>query len=186
MYERFSDSARLVMQRANEEAQLLNHEYIGTEHVLLAIVEDENCVAANVLRHLEIDVRSVPREIEKLVKNGPDVLPKRRRPETPSAKKVIEYSMEEARKMEHRYVGTEHIVLGLLREQHGIAAHVLTQLGVSLDAARQQILQTVGRAGSTLEGMALAPQAGGGRLVLAGLFALLAVLAALSYWLLYH
>jgi ATP-dependent Clp protease ATP-binding subunit ClpC len=158
---------------------------IVTEHVLLAIVEDENCVATDVLKHLDVDMQSVPDEIDKLVKDGSNVLPKRRRQQTRGAKRVIEYAMEEARDMEYHYVGTEHILLGLLREQQGVAAQVLMHLGVSSDATRKQVLQVVGRGGNTVEGMALAPQASGGRHVMAGVFALLAVLATIWYWLLH-
>jgi ATP-dependent Clp protease ATP-binding subunit ClpC len=183
MYERFSDSARLAMHRANEKA-LAVHCQIGTEHVLLAIVEDGNCVATSVLKHLDVDTQVVRGEIELAAKSRPSPPQKGRQRMTYGAKRVIEYAMEEARNMGHRYVGTEHILLGLLRDQQSIAAQVLMRSAVSPNAARQQILQVVGHGGSTVEGMALAPRASGGRFV-AGLFALLTGLAVIWYWLIH-
>jgi ATP-dependent Clp protease ATP-binding subunit ClpC len=179
MYERFSDSARLAIRRAYEKA-LAGHCQLGTEHVLLAVVEDENCVATNVLKHLDVEVQGVRGEIERVVKNRPSPLPKRWRRKAHGANQVIEYAMEEARAMGHHYIGTEHILLGLLRDQQGVAAQVLRHAAISPDAARQQILQVIGRGGSTVEGMTLAPQASGGR-VIAVIFALLTVLATIWY-----
>ncbi|HEY4311725.1 MAG TPA: Clp protease N-terminal domain-containing protein [Pirellulales bacterium] len=185
MYERFSDSARRAMQRANEKALAVRGQ-IGTEHVLLAIIEDGNCVATSVLKHLDVDMQVVRGEIERVAKSRPSPPPKGRRREVYSAKRVVEYAMEEARDMGHRYVGTEHILLGLLLDQQGIAAQALMHSAVSADAARQQILQVIGRGGSTVEGMALAPRASGGRPVMAGVFALLTGLAIIWYWLLHN
>ena len=124
MYERFTDRARKVMQLANQEAQRFNHEYIGTEHVLLGLIKEGSGVAANVLKNLDVDLRKIRLEVEKLVQSGPDMVTMGKLPQTPRAKKVIEYSMEEARNLNHNYVGTEHILLGLLREQEGVAAQV--------------------------------------------------------------
>ena len=121
MYERFTDRARKVMQLANQEAQRFNHEYIGTEHILLGLVKEGSGVAANVLKNLDIDLRKVRLEVEKLVKSGPDMVTMGKLPQTPRAKKVIEYAIEEARNLNHNYVGTEHLLLGLLREQDGWA-----------------------------------------------------------------
>jgi hypothetical protein len=119
MYERFTDRARKVMQLANQEAQRFNHEYIGTEHILLGLVKEGSGVAANVLKNLDVDLRKIRLEVEKLVQSGPEMVTMGKLPQTPRAKKVIEYSMEEARNLNHNYVGTEHILLGLLREQEG-------------------------------------------------------------------
>ena len=115
MYERFTDRARKVMQLANQEAQRFNHEYIGTEHVLLGLVKEGSGVAANVLKNLDVDLRKIRLEVEKIVQHGPGgdyghVMGKL--PHTPRAKKVIEYSIEEARNLNHNYVGTEHLLLG--------------------------------------------------------------------------
>src|SRR5438309_7271076 len=161
MYERFTDRARKVMQLANQEAQRFNHEYIGTEHVLLGLIKEGSGVAANVLKNLDIDLRKIRLEVEKLVQSGPDMVTMGKLPQTPRAKKVIEYSMEEARNLNHNYVGTEHILLGLLREQEGVAAQVLMNLGLKLEDVRKEILNLVadGTEFSKSDGPgALAPQ----------------------------
>ncbi|MDR0337985.1 MAG: ATP-dependent Clp protease ATP-binding subunit [Planctomycetaceae bacterium] len=143
-YERFTDRARKVMQLANQEAQRFNHEYIGTEHLLLGLIKEGSGVAANVLKNLDIDLRKIRHEVEKLVRSGPDLVTMGRLPQTPRAKKVIEYSMEEARNLNHNYVGTEHLLLGLLREQEGVAAQVLMNLGLRLDEVRREVLNLLG------------------------------------------
>ena len=144
MYERFTDRARKVMQLANQEAQRFNHEYIGTEHVLLGLIKEGSGVAANVLKNLDVDLRKIRLEVEKLVQSGPDMVTMGKLPQTPRAKKVIEYSMEEARNLNHNYVGTEHILLGLLREQEGVAAQVLMNLGLKLEDVREEVLNLLG------------------------------------------
>jgi ATP-dependent Clp protease ATP-binding subunit ClpC len=144
MYERFTDRARKVMQLANQEAQRFNHEYIGTEHILLGLIKEGSGVAANVLKNLDVDLRKIRLEVEKLVQSGPDMVTMGRLPQTPRAKKVIEYSMEEARNLNHNYVGTEHILLGLLREQEGVAAQVLMNLGLKLEEVREEVLNLLG------------------------------------------
>jgi ATP-dependent Clp protease ATP-binding subunit ClpC len=144
MYERFTDRARKVMQLANQEAQRFNHEYIGTEHVLLGLIKEGSGVAANVLKNLDVDLRKIRLEVEKLVQSGPDMVTMGKLPQTPRAKKVIEYSMEEARNLGHNYVGTEHILLGLLREQEGVAAQVLMNLGLKLEEVREEVLNLLG------------------------------------------
>jgi ATP-dependent Clp protease ATP-binding subunit ClpC len=144
MYERFTDRARKVMQLANQEAQRFNHEYIGTEHILLGLVKEGSGVAANVLKNLEIDLRKIRLEVEKIVQSGPDMVTMGKLPQTPRAKKVIEYSIEEARNLNHNYVGTEHLLLGLLREQEGVAAQVLMNLGLKLEDVREEVLNLLG------------------------------------------
>ena len=144
MYERFTDRARKVMQLANQEAQRFNHEYIGTEHILLGLVKEGSGVAANVLKNLDVDLRKIRNEVEKIVQPGPDIVTMGKLPQTPRAKKVIEYSMEEARNLNHNYVGTEHILLGLLREQEGVAAQVLMNLGLKLEDVREEVLNLLG------------------------------------------
>src|SRR5690242_4564922 len=144
MYERFTDRARKVMQLANQEAQRFNHEYIGTEHVLLGLIKEGSGVAANVLKNLDIDLRKIRLEVEKLVQSGPDMVTMGKLPQTPRAKKVIEYSIEEARNLNHNYVGTEHLLLGLLREQEGVAAQVLMNLGLKLEDVREEVLNLLG------------------------------------------
>src|SRR6188472_2296847 len=144
MYERFTDRARKVMQLANQEAQRFNHEYIGTEHVLLGLIKEGSGVAANVLKNLDVDLRKIRLEVEKLVQSGPDMVTMGKLPQTPRAKKVIEYSMEEARNLNHNYVGTEHLLLGLLREQEGVAAQVLMNLNLKLEEVREEVLNLLG------------------------------------------
>ena len=165
MYERFTDRARKVMQLANQEAQRFNHEYIGTEHVLLGLIKEGSGVAANVLKNLDVDLRKIRLEVEKLVQSGPDMVTMGKLPQTPRAKKVIEYSMEEARNLNHNYVGTEHILLGLLREQEGVAAQVLMNLGLKLEDVREEVLNLLGHGmdeGSDRSGMGGRQMAGGG------------------------
>ncbi|XZE54460.1 ATP-dependent Clp protease ATP-binding subunit [Planctomycetaceae bacterium SH139] len=157
MYERFTDRARKVMQLANQEAQRFNHEYIGTEHILLGLVKEGSGVAANVLKNLDVDLRKIRLEVEKLVQSGPEMVTVGKLPQTPRAKKVIEYSMEEARNLNHNYVGTEHILLGLLREQEGVAAQVLMNLGLKLEDVREEVLNLLGHG---LEGAEVSERGG--------------------------
>ncbi|NUQ67893.1 MAG: ATP-dependent Clp protease ATP-binding subunit [Phycisphaerales bacterium] len=144
MFERFTDRARKVMALANQEAQRLNHEYIGTEHILLGLVKEGSGVGANVLKNLDVDLRKVRLEVEKLVKAGPEMVTMGKLPQTPRAKKVIEYAIEEARNLNHNYVGTEHLLLGLLREHDGVAAQVLMNLGLKLEEVREEVLNLLG------------------------------------------
>ncbi|HUN82340.1 MAG TPA: ATP-dependent Clp protease ATP-binding subunit, partial [Phycisphaerae bacterium] len=154
MFERFTDRARKVMALANQEAQRFNHEYIGTEHILLGLVKEGSGVGANVLKNLEVDLRKVRLEVEKLVKSGPDMVTMGKLPQTPRAKKVIEYAIEEARNLNHNYVGTEHLLLGLLREQDGVAAQVLMNLGIKLEEVREEVLNLLGAGAESEEAAA--------------------------------
>ena len=156
MFERFTDRARKVMALANQEAQRFNHEYIGTEHILLGLVKEGSGVGANVLKNLDVDLRKVRLEVEKLVKSGPDMVTMGKLPQTPRAKKVIEYAIEEARSLNHNYVGTEHLLLGLLRENDGVAAQVLMNLGLKLEDVREEVLNLLG-AGMDTESMGSSP-----------------------------
>ena len=144
MYERFTDRARKVMQLANQEAQRFNHEYIGTEHILLGLVKEGSGVAADVLKKLDIDLHKIRQEVEKLVTASLEVGTPGRLPQTPRAKKVIEYTLEEARNLSLDHVGTEHLLLGLLREQEGVAAQVLMNLGLRLEDVREEVLNLLG------------------------------------------
>jgi ATP-dependent Clp protease ATP-binding subunit ClpC len=163
MFERFTDRARKVMALANQEAQRFNHEYIGTEHILLGLVKEGSGVGATVLKNLEVDIKKLRLEVEKLVKSGPDMVTMGKLPQTPRAKKVIEYAIEEARSLNHNYVGTEHILLGLLRESEGIAAQVLMNLGLKLEDVRQEVLNLLGAGvddGPAALGMKMTPTSG--------------------------
>ena len=162
MFERFTDRARKVMALANQEAQRLNHEYIGTEHILLGLVKEGSGVGANVLRNLDVDLRRVRLEVEKLVKAGPEMVTMGKLPQTPRAKKVIEYAIEEARNLNHNYVGTEHLLLGLLREHDGVAAQVLINLGLKLEDVREEVLNLLGAGGEQSEAGSSSAGGGGG------------------------
>lgn len=144
MYERFTGRARKVLQLAIEEAHRFNHEYIGTEHILLGLVKEGSGVAANVLKNLDIDLRKLRLEVEKIVQCGPDMFTLGKLPQTPRAKKVIEFSIEEARNLNHNFVGTEHLLLGLIREGEGVAAQVLLNLRLNLHDVREEVLNLLG------------------------------------------
>src|SRR5207249_4744170 len=144
----FTDRVRKVLQMAREEAARLHHEYVGTEHILLGLIREGEGVAAAVLTNLNVDLEEIQQKIEETVKKGkaaaapgPDL------PYTSRAKKVLELAMTEARELNHSYVGTEHLLLGLLREEKGIAAQVLADAGVTLEQSRAE---TVGLLGSEL------------------------------------
>ena len=141
MYERFTDRSRKVMQLANLEAQRFNHEYVGTDHILLSLVKEGSGVAANESQNLDVDLRKIRVEVEKIVQTGPGGFRAtiRQMPHTPRAKKAIEYAVQEARQLHHDYVGTEHLLLGLLREQVGMAAQALMNLGVKLEDVREEV-----------------------------------------------
>ncbi len=164
MFERFTDRARKVMALANQEAQRFNHEYIGTEHILLGLVKEGSGVGATVLKNLDVDIKKLRLEVEKLVKSGPDMVTMGKLPQTPRAKKVIEYAIEEARSLNHNYVGTEHILLGILRESEGIAAQVLMSCSLKLEDVRQEVLNLLGAGvddGPAALGMKMTPAVGG-------------------------
>lgn len=131
MYERFTDRSRKVIQLANQEAQRFNHEYIGTEHILLGLIKEGNGFAATLLKNLDIDLRKVRLEVEKIVQAGPDMVTMGRLPQTPRAKKVIELAIAAARQLDQNHVGTEHILIGLVTEKGGVAYQVLTGLGAT-------------------------------------------------------
>jgi len=120
---------------AREEAHRLNHEYIGTEHLLLGLIQDDGGGAANVLKSLDVDPGDIRLEVEKLIQGYPLA----RLPQTPRAKKVVEYSLEETRNLKQTRVGTEDILLGLLREQEGVAAQVLRNLGLEVERVREEV-----------------------------------------------
>ena len=144
MFDRFTDRAKKVMSFARQEAMKFNHEYIGTEHILLGLVQEGSGVAANVLKNMNIDLEKIRHEVEKIVKTGPSMVTMGQLPFTPRAKKVLELSMEEASQLSHNYIGTEHLLLGLIRENEGIAAQVMMNLGVKLDEVREEVLEFLG------------------------------------------
>jgi ATP-dependent Clp protease ATP-binding subunit ClpC len=151
MFERFSDRARRVVVLSQEEARLLNHNYIGTEHILLGLVHEDEGVAARALRSLGISLEAVRRQVEEIIGQGGSS-PSGHIPFTPRAKKVLELSLREALQLGHNYIGTEHILLGLVREGEGVACQALVKLGANLPTVRARVLQLV--ADGTVEGAA--------------------------------
>src|SRR5258706_14562158 len=144
MFDRFTDRARRVMGLARQEAQRFNHDFIGTEHILLGLIQEGSGVAANVLKNLGVEINKIRSEIEKNVQSGPSMVTMGQLPFTPRAKKVLELSMEEANELGHNYIGTEHLLLGLLRENDGGAAQVLLDLGIKLEEDRNEGLELLG------------------------------------------
>src|SRR5215218_3844022 len=140
MFEQFTDRARRVVVLAQEEARLLNHNYIGTEHLLLGLIHEGQGVAATSLESLGISLEAVRGQVEEIIGQGQSA-PTGHIPFTPRAKKVLELSLREAKQLGHNYIGTEHILLGLIREGEGVAAQVLVKLGADLSRVRQQVVQ---------------------------------------------
>src|ERR671931_574232 len=140
MFERFTDRARRVVVLAQEEARMLNHNYIGTEHILLGLIHEGEGVAAKALESLNISLEAVRSQVEEIIGQGQQA-PSGHIPFTPRAKKVLELSLREALQLGHNYIGTEHILLGLIREGEGVAAQVLQKLGADLNRVRQTVIQ---------------------------------------------
>jgi ATP-dependent Clp protease ATP-binding subunit ClpA len=142
MFERFTDRARRVVVLAQEEARMLNHNYIGTEHILLGLIHEGEGVAAKALESLGISLEAVRQQVEEMIGQGQEA-PSGHIPFTPRAKKVLELSLREALELGSDYIGTEHILLGLLREGEGVAAQVLVSLGAGLDRTREQVIRLI-------------------------------------------
>jgi ATP-dependent Clp protease ATP-binding subunit ClpC len=140
VFERFTDRARRSVVFAQEEARMLNHNYIGTEHILLGLLREDEGVAAKALTSLHISLEAVRRDVGEIVGRGPE-FPKGHIPFTPRAKKVLELSLREALQLGHNYIGTEHILLGLIREGEDVAAQVLQKLGADLNRVRQTVVE---------------------------------------------
>jgi len=140
MFERFTDRARRVVVLAQEEARMLNHNYIGTEHILLGLIHEGEGLAAKALENLDISLVAVREQVQEIIGQGQQA-PTGHIPFTPRAKKVLEYSLREGLQLGHTYIGTEHILLGLIREGEGVAAQVLVKLGADLNKVRQQVIQ---------------------------------------------
>jgi ATP-dependent Clp protease ATP-binding subunit ClpC len=141
VFERFTDRARRVVVRAQEEARAFNHDFIGTEHILLGLIDEGQGVAAKALESLGVSMEAVRQRVEDIVPLGQVEARIGHIPFTPRAKKVLELSLSEAKLLGHRYIGTEHVLLGLLREGEGVAAQVLTGLGADLDGTRERVVQ---------------------------------------------
>jgi ATP-dependent Clp protease ATP-binding subunit ClpA len=152
MFERFTDRARRVVVLAQEEARILNHNYIGTEHLLLGLIDEGQGVAAEALESLGISLDVARQQVEGIIGQGQQA-PSGHIPFTPRAKKVLEVSLREATRLGHDHIGTEHILLGLIREGDGVAAQVLVTLGADLNRVRQRVIQLMtGRAGEAVTG----------------------------------
>ena len=141
MFERFTDRGRKVMALANEQARRFGHKQIGTEHIFLGLLTEGTGAGATILKNRGVDIEAMPAEIEQILKlrGNPQPPAEGRVPGTPHAVKVIEHAIEEARALNHDYIGTEHILLGLLRETDGIAARVLANLGIKLEDVRESL-----------------------------------------------
>src|SRR5215475_8627978 len=142
MFQRFTDRARRVMVLAQEEASRLDHGYIGTEHILLGLISEGEGVAGRALESLRIGLDAARQQVEEIIGRGQQA-PSGHIPFTPRAKKVLELSLREALQLSHNYIGTEHILLGLIREGEGVAAKVLLRLGADLNRVREQVIQLV-------------------------------------------
>ena len=140
MFERFTDRARRVVVLAQEEARMLNHDYIGTEHIFLGLIHEGEGVAAAALESLGVSMAKARDQVREIIGQG-EVFPSGHLPFTPRAKKVLELSLREALQLGHSYIGTEHILLGLIREGEGVGAQVLIKLGASLDRAREEVIR---------------------------------------------
>ncbi|HET7320965.1 MAG TPA: Clp protease N-terminal domain-containing protein, partial [Longimicrobiaceae bacterium] len=158
----FTDRVRKVLAMAREEAIRLQHDYVGTEHILLGLIREGEGVAAAVLTNLSVDLEQVQERIEESVRRGKATIALGELPYTSRAKKVLEFAMAEARELNHSYVGTEHLLLGLLREEKGIAAEVLNQLGVTLEEARRQTLKLLGSEPNAAQSATATPPATAG------------------------
>ena len=144
MFSRFTDRARKVIALANQEAQRFNHEFVGTEHLLLGLVNEGTGVGANVLKNLGVDLDKARAAVEGIEKPGPAMASRGKLPQTPRGKKVVEYAIQEAKALDHNYVGTEHLLLGLVRESEGVAAQALMNMGLELEKVRAEVLSLLG------------------------------------------
>ncbi len=153
MFQRFNDGARRVVVHAQEEARLLNHNYIGTEHILLGIARDDEGIAVEALDALDLRLAAIRRQVEQIIGRGA-MPPSGHIPFTPRAKKVLELSLREALQLGSNFIGAEHILLGLLREGDGVAAMALVQLGADLNRVRHQVIRVIAQ----YEGRPAAPE----------------------------
>jgi len=162
MYERFTDRSRHVMQVAHQEAQRFGHEYVGTEHILFALITEPAGIAANVLKNLDVDLRTVRSELKRILPGSPkgEVRTTGELPTTPWSKKVVDCAVAEARRLNHNYVGTEHLLLGLIVAEEGVAAQVLEHVGLNADRVRHGVMNLLGHLPDAADAPAqiLAPQ----------------------------
>jgi len=143
MFERFTEHARHVIELAGREAQRFGNPYVGTEHLLWGLAKENYGVAAAVLEHFHVDLKPLRREVDELLKTRPHVESVERLPQSGHAKEAVQYAVEEARSMRHNYVGTEHLLLGLMRNSETVAAQVLANLGLRLEEVRDEVRRVV-------------------------------------------
>ena len=155
MHDKFTERVRKVIYLAREEAARLQHDYIGTEHLLLGVIREGEGIAATVLNNLGLDLDRIRQEVENMVSASGGTMTIGEIPFTPRAKRVLELAVEEARSLGHNYVGTEHLLLGLLREDRGIAALVLKDAGITIDPARQRLIEILRESSSEAPASAL-------------------------------
>lgn len=146
MYENFTDRSRKVMQLAQNQSREFHHEYIGTEHILLGLAREESGVAANVLKNLGASYTKLAEIAHTFITAGPPIVTSGRLPMTPKAKKAIEKAMEEARTLNHKYIGTEHLLLGVIADSESVVVHVLASLGIAPERVREETLSILGTA----------------------------------------
>ena len=170
MFDKFTDRARKVIALARQEAERLSNDYIGTEHVLMGLIKEGSGVAANILENLNIDPEKVLAEVEKVVQPGTNMVTMGQLPFTPRTKKMLEYSLEEMRNLGHNYIGTEHLLLGLIRENDSEAAQVMLSMGIDLDSVRKEVLKILGAEGDAvgvgdqgMGGVSAQPETGSGK-----------------------
>jgi len=145
MFEKFSDHARKVMALANQQAQQSRHKYIVTEHILICLLKEQISTGCKVLKNLGVDIEKMLLEMEKVIKSGPEDIDSAEPPKIPGARQVIEHAAEEARSLHHNYIGTEHILLGLLRQGEGATAKVLAEANLKYEDVRQEIMNVLGK-----------------------------------------
>jgi ATP-dependent Clp protease ATP-binding subunit ClpC len=151
MFERFTEHARHVLELAGREAQRFGNEYVGTEHLLWGLAKETQGVAATVLTHFQVDLKPLRREVDEMLKSRPHVESVQKLPQSVHAKEAIQYAVEEARSLRHNYVGTEHILLGLLRNSMAVSAQVLADFNLELDAVREEVRRVVASGTGTQE-----------------------------------
>ena len=141
MFERFTDRARKVISLARQKAQKYDHDYVGTEHILLGLIKEKHGVGATALRAFDIDMKQLRKDIEKIDESKPHADEIHALHPTPEAKKVIEYALKETRDLHNNFIGTEHLLLGLIETEDGVASKVLADRGITLEAAKQKIVE---------------------------------------------
>jgi len=181
MFERFTDRARRVVVLAQEEARMLDHNYIGTEHLLLGLIHEGEGVAARALETMGVSLEAVRQQVETIIGRG-DEAPSGHIPFTPRAKRVLELSLRESGQLGHNYIGTEHILLGLVREGEGVAAQVLVKLGADLNRVRQMVIQLLNDRGAEARPKPRSMRAGVIEDVLARLDSMDGRLTAIERW----